>query len=567
MLQWSETQQSTVVACIESNGPAERCGCLRVGDRVVKVNDSPPPICAEPRRLEQLLHGSSAILSVQFDIAQSVVPATGIFTVKLANNKNCGLGITMTSCNHGMVISQIRAGSVAHRSGTLFPGDRILAVNSCSLELLSLDEAVDLLQSAPDIVTLTIQKEVQAEPSVVYTVELERNGGPLGITIAGSEDCCEPIVISALTPSGLAEKTGALHIGDRLLAIDGQSIEKQPLSQAIALLQHSGDNVVLKVARSSQRMGPGYSSPGLPSVDSAVESWDSSQSPSTNQNCPSFYKTDEPLRDPPKPVWEKIEPSHQTCNSLDIHSASDVEDCSSYRLSESVISELQAQLNNNNNQNKNNVQLPSPPCPLQVNYQHRNNTLPAHRRRSSTLGMQGSVELMNIDHSQKSFQSTVDNEVCASSKAMPEITFETFLNRGKCQRVSDIESLIRGNDIFQVTLFKDPVYEDYGFSVSDGLYERGGFINRIRHGGPADNSRMLCPFDRILQVNDTRTDDFDCCLTVPLVAAAGDRLTLVVSRPSADNKDNSEGLPWVEEELEDSLNGSEIRSPTITKTL
>lgn len=49
-------------------------------------------------------------------------------------------------------------------------------------------------------------------------------------------------------------------------------------------------------------------------------------------------------------------------------------------------------------------------------------------------------------------------------------------------------------------LYKDPVYEDFGFSVSDGLYEKGVFINRIRKGGPADTSHMLQPFDRILQV-------------------------------------------------------------------
>lgn len=35
--------------------------------------------------------------------------------------------------------------------------------------------------------------------SVVYTVELVRYGGPLGITISGSEDCIEPIVLSRLT--------------------------------------------------------------------------------------------------------------------------------------------------------------------------------------------------------------------------------------------------------------------------------------------------------------------------------------------------------------------------------
>lgn len=33
-----------------------------------------------------------------------------------------------------------------------------------------------------------------------------------------------------------------------------------------------------------------------------------------------------------------------------------------------------------------------------------------------------------------------------------------------------------------------------------------------------------------LQVNDTKTLDFDCCLTVPLIASAGDRIELVIAR-------------------------------------
>lgn len=56
--------------------------------------------------------------------------------------------------------------------------------------------------------------------------------------------------------------------------------------------------------------------------------------------------------------------------------------------------------------------------------------------------------------------------------------------------------------IFHVTLYKDKVYDDYGFSVSDGLYERGVFINRIRSGGPADMCGQLKPFDRIMQASD-----------------------------------------------------------------
>lgn len=50
-------------------------------------------------------------------------------------------------------------------------------------------------------------------------------------------------------------------------------------------------------------------------------------------------------------------------------------------------------------------------------------------------------------------------------------------------------------------LFKDPLYEDFGFSISDGLYERGVFLNRIREGGPADKIGALKPFDRIIRVN------------------------------------------------------------------
>ena len=56
-------------------------------------------------------------------------------------------------------------------------------------------------------------------------------------------------------------------------------------------------------------------------------------------------------------------------------------------------------------------------------------------------------------------------------------------------------------EVNKVSLFKDPIYEDFGFSVSDGLYERGIYINRIRKGGPADESSLLKPFDRILQIN------------------------------------------------------------------
>lgn len=103
------------------------------------------------------------------------------------------------------LISEIRRGSTAHRTGTLHAGDRLLAIDNRPLDRMSLESAFEVLQSSTnDIVTLKIEKTETENAnlfldSVVYTVELHRYGGPLGITISGSEDCTEPIVLSRLT--------------------------------------------------------------------------------------------------------------------------------------------------------------------------------------------------------------------------------------------------------------------------------------------------------------------------------------------------------------------------------
>lgn len=48
--------------------------------------------------------------------------------------------------------------------------------------------------------------EQETSGSIIYTVELKRYGGPLGITISGTEEPFDPITISGLTKRGLAER-------------------------------------------------------------------------------------------------------------------------------------------------------------------------------------------------------------------------------------------------------------------------------------------------------------------------------------------------------------------------
>lgn len=51
-----------------------------------------------------------------------------------------------------------------------------------------------------------VSDEQEVSGSIIYTVELQRYGGPLGITISGTEEPFDPIIISSLTKGGLAER-------------------------------------------------------------------------------------------------------------------------------------------------------------------------------------------------------------------------------------------------------------------------------------------------------------------------------------------------------------------------
>lgn len=71
---------------------------------------------------------------------------------------------------------------------------------------------------------LTESREEGETYGSIHTVEFCREGGPLGITIAGSEDPLEPIVISALTPGGLAEQSQALQVSSARINLLKQKV-------------------------------------------------------------------------------------------------------------------------------------------------------------------------------------------------------------------------------------------------------------------------------------------------------------------------------------------------------
>ncbi|XP_075787445.1 glutamate receptor-interacting protein 1 isoform X16 [Pelodiscus sinensis] len=576
-----------LISYIECDSPAERCGVLQIGDRVMAINGIP----TEDSTFEeanQLLRDSSitskVTLEIEFDVAESVIPSSGTFHVKLPKKHNVELGITISSPSSRkpgdpLVISDIKKGSVAHRTGTLELGDKLLAIDNIRLDNCSMEDAVQILQHCEDLVKLKIRKdednsdEQESSGAIIYTVELKRYGGPLGITISGTEEPFDPIIISSLTKGGLAERTGAIHIGDRILAINSSSLKGKPLSEAIHLLQMAGETVTLKIKKQTDAASPkkfsvsGHLSelsdaedessstqkPGklsdiysttVPSVDSAVESWDGSgidtnfgnQGPSYQASGYSFnaYEWRSPkqrsnLSPPSRP---RNHPFHDTGLSDDewdrpiasgfsgapdntetdqeenfwSQALEDLETCGQ----SGILRELEATIMSGSTMSLNN-ENPQPRSQLgrQASFQERSNVRP--------------------HYSQATRSNTLPSDVGRKSVVLRKIK----------QEMKEIMSPTPV-ELHKVTLYKESDVEDFGFSVSDGLLEKGVYVKNIRPTGPGDLGGLK-PYDRLLQVNHVRTRDFDCCLVVPLIAESGNKLELVISRnPLASQKVTSD---------------------------
>ncbi|XP_045444181.1 glutamate receptor-interacting protein 1 isoform X2 [Pipistrellus kuhlii] len=610
-----------LISYIEADSPAERCGVLQIGDRVMAINGIP----TEDSTFEeanQLLRDSSitskVTLEVEFDVAESVIPSSGTFHVKLPKKHNVELGITISSPSSRkpgdpLVISDIKKGSVAHRTGTLELGDKLLAIDNIRLDNCSMEDAVQILQQCEDLVKLKIRKdednsdEQESSGAIIYTVELKRYGGPLGITISGTEEPFDPIIISSLTKGGLAERTGAIHIGDRILAINSSSLKGKPLSEAIHLLQMAGETVTLKIKKqtdaqsasspkkfpipshlgdlgdmeedSSPAQKPGKLSDmypsTVPSVDSAVDSWDGSgidasygnQGPGFQASGYNFNTYDwrsakqrgslSPVTKPRSQTYPDVGLSNEDWDRSTVSGFTGAPDGAEAEQEENfwsqaledletcgqsgILRELEATIMSGSTMSLNH-EAPTPRSQLgrQASFQERSSPRP--------------------HYSQTTRSNTLPSEV--GRKSVP-------LRKMK----QDIKEIMSPTpvELHKVTLYKSSDMEDFGFSVADGLLEKGVYVKNIRPTGPGDLGGLK-PYDRLLQVNHVRTRDFDCCLVVPLIAESGNKLDLVISRnPLASQKSIDQTLPggWSEQNSaffqQPSHGGNlEIREPTNT---
>uniref|UniRef100_A0A673KPD1 Membrane-associated guanylate kinase, WW and PDZ domain-containing protein 1 n=1 Tax=Sinocyclocheilus rhinocerous TaxID=307959 RepID=A0A673KPD1_9TELE len=141
----SRPEAGTTFGRIIEGSPADRCGKLKVGDRILAVN------------------GCSITNKSHSDIVNLIKEAGNTVTLRIIPGDGQFLSLILFAFAPGNAcvamphkIGRIIEGSPADRCGKLKVGDRILAVNGCSITNKSHSDIVNLIKEAGNTVTLRI---------------------------------------------------------------------------------------------------------------------------------------------------------------------------------------------------------------------------------------------------------------------------------------------------------------------------------------------------------------------------------------------------------------------------
>ncbi|XP_077387078.1 membrane-associated guanylate kinase, WW and PDZ domain-containing protein 1b isoform X3 [Festucalex cinctus] len=256
---------------------------------------------------------AAATTSSQPANVNSGAPVTTLqpYDVEIRRGENEGFGFVIVSSvsrpEAGTTFGRIIEGSPADRCGKLKVGDRILAVNSCSITNKSHSDIVNLIKEAGNTVTLRIipgdessnaslltnaekiatittthtaqqqaapeartntkpkqesfdfkapqapppqlPTQVSAQDSEFYSADLERDSKGFGFSLRGGREYNMDLYVLRLAEDGAAVRNGKMRVGDEILEINGESTKGMKHSRAIELIKSGGRRVHLVLKR------------------------------------------------------------------------------------------------------------------------------------------------------------------------------------------------------------------------------------------------------------------------------------------------------------------------------
>ncbi|XP_068228397.1 uncharacterized protein [Palaemon carinicauda] len=201
----SVTKSGSTIGRIIEGSPAERCGRLHVGDRILSVNGVD---------IKTLHHGHIVNLI-----------------------KESGYSVTLTIGPPRDDTSSTTSNSQRSSQGSM---------------ILAQATPVTAPQAASGIPALTsTQAESDAgDDGEYYSVELQRGKRGFGFSIRGGREFHNmPLFVLRIAENGPAAEDGKLKVGDQLMEINGMSTKDMTHADAIELIKQCGSSVSLMVKR------------------------------------------------------------------------------------------------------------------------------------------------------------------------------------------------------------------------------------------------------------------------------------------------------------------------------
>ncbi|KAJ6662571.1 hypothetical protein lerEdw1_011708 [Lerista edwardsae] len=303
------SNDAIVIHEVYEEGAAARDGRLWAGDQILEVNGIDLRNASHEEAITALRQTPQKVqLAVYRDEAHYKDEENlEIFHVDLQRKMGRGLGLSIVGKRNGsgVFISDIVKGGAADLDGRLIQGDQILSVNGEDVRRASQEVVATILKCAQGLVQLEIgrlragswlssrktaqnsQVSQHSVPSHFHptfapvistlqsfvstkrssadsshrnsvgadmsprTVEIAR--GPsdaLGISIAGGKGSPLgdiPIFIAMIQASGVAARTHKLKVGDRIVSINGQSLDGLSHADAVNLLKNAYGSIILQV--------------------------------------------------------------------------------------------------------------------------------------------------------------------------------------------------------------------------------------------------------------------------------------------------------------------------------
>ncbi|XP_062239094.1 membrane-associated guanylate kinase, WW and PDZ domain-containing protein 2a isoform X9 [Platichthys flesus] len=454
-----EAGQPILIGAIIEKSPADLDGRLRPGDELLFVDGI--PVVGKPHRyVIDLMHGAARNGQVSLVIRRRVqAPAEPC----PENGRSPG----SVSTQHSSPRSDF---TYANSTGINPPA------NACVGNAASSDGTSTPSAQPSDVI---INRKESEGFGFVIISSLNRPEAPAANTV--------PHKIGRIIEGSPADRCGKLKVGDRILAVNSQSIVNMPHADIVKLIKDAGLSVTLRIIPQEEISNP-------PSAHSSEK-----QSPMAQQHSPKTQPGN--VASEPSPAATELNPSVGQPNPVPHQSPV--------------------------------TQLPAPPPPTYVHessyrseVKARQDVKPDIRQPPFTDYRQPPVDYRHPPVADYRQPPTLDYR-------HPPLLDYRQLATDTRQYMPDYRmppvQLTQDFDFFTVEL--DKSVKGFGFSIRGGReYKMDLFVLRLADDGPAIRNARMRVGDQIIEINGESTRDMTHARAIELIKAGGRRVRLLLKR-------------------------------------